>query len=73
MLTTVWSEFGLDPSTAEADCSALGNLKGKVLKDKDVVNAVLFLASDEAAYVSGQNLVVDGGFTVVNHSLSIYK
>ncbi|KAB2010629.1 hypothetical protein ES319_D10G253500v1 [Gossypium barbadense] len=31
---------------------------------------VLFLASVEFAYINGQNLVADGGFTVVTHSLS---
>jgi NAD(P)-dependent dehydrogenase (short-subunit alcohol dehydrogenase family) len=29
----------------------------------DVANAVLFLASDEARYITGQKLVVDGGIT----------
>ncbi len=31
----------------------------------DVVGAVLFLASPEAAYITGQSLVVDGGYTAV--------
>ena len=29
----------------------------------DVANAVLFLASDEAKYITGQEIVVDGGIT----------
>ena len=32
-------------------------------KPEDIAYAALFLASDEAAYISGQNLVVDGVLT----------
>ncbi|KAK1319314.1 Xanthoxin dehydrogenase [Acorus calamus] len=49
------------------------NLKGVDLEAADVAEAVLYLASDEARYVSGLNLVVDGGFTVVNHSLRVFR
>src|SRR5439155_942205 len=36
----------------------------RLCEPQDVANAVLFLASDEAAYVNGATLMVDGGATV---------
>jgi NAD(P)-dependent dehydrogenase (short-subunit alcohol dehydrogenase family) len=38
---------------------------GRVGQPEDVANAVLFLASDEAAHVSGVNIPVDGGAAAV--------
>jgi meso-butanediol dehydrogenase/(S,S)-butanediol dehydrogenase/diacetyl reductase len=32
---------------------------------QDVVNAALWLASDEASYINGNNIVVDGGFSAL--------
>ncbi|CAN0879454.1 Tropinone reductase-like 1 [Linum grandiflorum] len=54
---------------AEGFLSATGNLKGKILKADDVARAALFLASDDAQYVSGVNLLVDGGFSTINPTL----
>ncbi|KAF3341021.1 zerumbone synthase [Carex littledalei] len=42
------------------------NLKGVDLESDDVAEAMLFLASDEARFVSGLNLVLGGGFTGVS-------
>lgn len=38
---------------------------GRMARPQDVANAVVWLASDEAAYVTGCNLLVDGGITSV--------
>src|SRR3954454_7858197 len=34
----------------------------RIGRPEDVVQAALFLLSDEASYITGQNLVVDGGW-----------
>ncbi|KAL2536400.1 Xanthoxin dehydrogenase [Forsythia ovata] len=52
---------------------AYSNLKGVVLKPEDVAEAALFLASDESKYVSGHNLLVDGGFTIVNPMFCMFE
>ena len=40
---------------------AARNPSGRVARGQDVANAALFLASDEAAFVNGAELAVDGG------------
>ncbi|CAN0879447.1 Tropinone reductase-like 2 [Linum grandiflorum] len=56
-------------SRVKEHLSATGNLKGAILEAVDIAKAALFLASDDAQYVSGVNLLVDGGFSTINPTL----
>lgn len=55
---------GATPEQVEGSCSAMASLKGVVLRPRHVAEAALFFASDESVYITGHNLVVDGGFTI---------
>jgi 3-oxoacyl-[acyl-carrier protein] reductase len=35
----------------------------RMAKDKEICGAVIFLSSNESEYITGQNILVDGGFT----------
>jgi len=45
---------------------------GRLGTPEDVAHAILFLSSDEAAYITGQNLIIDGGQTLPESHFSEY-
>ncbi|KAJ1378362.1 Short-chain dehydrogenase/reductase SDR [Sesbania bispinosa] len=53
----------LDAQSIVEIVHSAGVLHGANCEPNDIANAALYLASDDAKYVSGHNLVVDGGFT----------
>jgi NAD(P)-dependent dehydrogenase (short-subunit alcohol dehydrogenase family) len=63
---TTGERLGLDEDAQEARLAAFAQhvpMKRMGAMD-DISDAVLFLASDEASYVTGQELIVDGGYVV---------
>jgi NAD(P)-dependent dehydrogenase (short-subunit alcohol dehydrogenase family) len=63
---TTGERDGLGPDEQEARLAEFGRRvpMRRVGAEADIANAVLFFASDESAYVTGQELVVDGGYVV---------
>ncbi|KNA15779.1 hypothetical protein SOVF_095070 [Spinacia oleracea] len=57
----------------EAMANVYSNLKGACCTVDDVANAALYLASDDSKYISGHNIVVDGGFTIMNTGLCMFE
>jgi NAD(P)-dependent dehydrogenase (short-subunit alcohol dehydrogenase family) len=53
--------FGDDPAAYERRRIHLP--MGRLAKPREIVNAALFLASDESSYVTGATFLVDGGLT----------
>ena len=53
--------FGDDPAAYERRRIHLP--MGRLAKPREIVNAALFLASDESSYVNGTTFLVDGGLT----------
>lgn len=64
-----------DPGQAKyrAIAEALHPLHGGPGHSDDVANAVIFLASNEAGFITGQELVVDGGLSIQDPTKLVYS
>jgi NAD(P)-dependent dehydrogenase (short-subunit alcohol dehydrogenase family) len=60
IMTPTWD----DVSAADIDSAAQGTALGRLGTAEEVANAIAFLGSAEASYITGEHIVVDGGQTI---------
>jgi NAD(P)-dependent dehydrogenase (short-subunit alcohol dehydrogenase family) len=68
--TRLWDDYlrhAADPAALDAATTALHPL-GRRGRPDDVAEAVLFLATDASSFVTGTDLLVDGGLTMRAHA-----
>ncbi|HJT77921.1 MAG TPA: glucose 1-dehydrogenase [Gemmataceae bacterium] len=57
-------EAGMDRAAADRDPSWGGaHMIQRIAEPREIAQAILFLASDEASFITAENLMVDGGYT----------
>lgn len=63
------SNSSVTEQQAQQFCDATSTLAGHSLSAMDIAHGALYLASDDAAFISGHNLIIDGGLTACTRGL----
>jgi NAD(P)-dependent dehydrogenase (short-subunit alcohol dehydrogenase family) len=63
--------YGEEAATQIAAVAGALEPIGRMGKPEDIASGALYLASDEATYVNGTNLVIDGGMSRLNTAVSV--
>ncbi|MGF7031442.1 NAD(P)-dependent dehydrogenase (short-subunit alcohol dehydrogenase family) [Paenibacillus mucilaginosus] len=62
--TSDWQKASARRKPVHSERDRLQHPAGRVGAPPDIASACLYLASDQASFITGQNLVIDGGMTV---------
>jgi 3-oxoacyl-[acyl-carrier protein] reductase len=56
--------MSLTRTSSQAMEKAKTSLVGRVARPEEIAEAILFLASDKASFITGQTILVDGGYSI---------
>jgi meso-butanediol dehydrogenase/(S,S)-butanediol dehydrogenase/diacetyl reductase len=69
------TEFHLDKMTGKGitlqqieEMTKGYGLLGRVARPVEIANAIYFLASEQSSFISGHNLIADGGYSITGRS-----
>ena len=65
MMVAQGQRLGVDDADQMRELAEQRHPIGRIGQTSDIANAALYLASDEAAFITGSSLVVDGGLTAL--------
>ena len=60
----LYEQRGLDDAQIKTAIGDL-HLPGRLAEPAEIANVIAFVASDEACFINGANIMVDGGYTIV--------
>lgn len=64
--TQIWQDLLAGGSAAEVERHWMSNIPlGRAAEPREIANLVAWLCSDEASYVTGSNIMIDGGMTAM--------
>lgn len=59
--TPIWAKNGI--GREDEDAIAAASPLGRMAEPEEVAGAIAYLASDAARFITGSELVIDGGYT----------
>jgi NAD(P)-dependent dehydrogenase (short-subunit alcohol dehydrogenase family) len=65
MLTRDLADMNIEKADEFLDSVKSANALNRIGNPSEIADAVIFLFSDKSLYITGTNLVIDGGFTAV--------
>jgi NAD(P)-dependent dehydrogenase (short-subunit alcohol dehydrogenase family) len=56
-----------EAASGHADVDRMASLFGRMGRPEEIARVVMFLASTDASFITGQTLIVDGGLTITDY------